>query len=313
MQISDQQLTTWSQAPSPTEMQKIQRTRDIIETTLGKHLPIEQIKKAYQLDSFKYEVFLQGSYANHTNVRFDSDVDIVMQLNTVFTPDKSRLDETQKALYALMHRDSLYKFKQFKTDIHTALVAEFGTHQVTWSNKCLNVLANASRVDADVVPCFQYRIYKRFISYTDQQFIEGMRFFDTSNDSEVINFPKIHLENCESKNTDTSGKFKDVVRIFKNMRNNLIDHRILGDKVAPSYFIENFLYNCSSPCFDGSYTECMLKTLQFLLDAIDTGRVSGFICANEQDNLISDKTWNTTDAALLVNKIGNYFLGNISL
>jgi predicted nucleotidyltransferase len=311
-QISNQQLEIWSHAPSPTEMQKIQNTRDLIESALAKHFPIEQIKKEYHLHSFKYEIYLQGSYANHTNVRFDSDVDIVVQLNSVFVPRKNMLDEVQKNLYDSMHSDSLYHFKQFKKDVYLSLIKEFGD-KTEWSDKCLNVLANGNRVSADVVPSFQYRIYKKFISHTNQEFVEGMRLFNTSDDSEIINYPKKHIENCQSKNTDTSGKFKDLVRIFKNMKNDLVEHNELGEKTASSYFIENLLYNCSSPCFDGSYTECMLKTLQFLLDAIDSGRVSGFVCANEQDSLINQKTWNINDAALFINKIGSYFLGNITI
>lgn len=313
MVISEQQLQTWSSAPSPTEMDRIKRTREIIEAALRRQLPVDQIKKAYQLSEFDYEVYLQGSYANSTNVRFDSDLDVAIQLNSVFKSDTSALELNQKALYDSMHRTSLYLFNHLKKDVYDALLRDFGTGQVQWSDKCLNVLKGTNRVDADVVPCLQYRIYKRFLSYTDQHFVEGMRFYDTSNDTEIINYPKTHLENCESKNVDTTGKFKDMVRIYKNMRNNLIDHDLLDEKVAPSYFIENLLYNCTSPCFDGSYTDCMVKTLQFIIDAIGAGRITGFICANEQDTLISAKTWNLDDLIKFINTIANYFTGEITL
>jgi len=313
MPISEQQLQVWSSAPSPTEMQKIRNTRKVIEDVLKRHLPIDQIKKAYGLSGFDYEVYLQGSYANSTNVRFDSDVDIVVQLNAVFGYDRTQLDEVQKLLHESAYgAGTNYRFKQYKEDIFNALKAELGA-AVHWDNKCLNVDGNTYRVDADVVPCFQYRLYKRFISFDNQHFIEGMKFYDTSNDHLIINYPKIHLANCESKNTDTGGKFKDLVRIYKNMRNNLVEHNQLGEDVAPSYFIENLLYNCSSPCFDGSYSDCMLKSLQFIIDAIEAGRITGFVCANEQDTLISSKTWNLEDLILFTNKIAFYYLGKIQL
>lgn len=313
MLISEQQLQTWASAPSPTEMQKIKNTRAVIEDILRRRLPTDQIKKAYGLNSLDYEVYLQGSYANNTNVRFDSDVDIVVQLNSVFAYDKSQLSEVEKALHDLAYSSSQYRFRQFKEDVYNALVAEITTSQTHWSDKCINVDKNTNRVAADVVPCFQYRLYKRFISYDNQSYVEGMRFFDTSNDKEIINFPKIHLKNCESKNVDTSGKFKDMVRIYKNMRNNLVEHGDIQKDTAPSYFVENLLYNCTSPCFDGSYGDCVLKTLQFIFDAIQTGRISGFICANEQDTLINDKTWNSTDLIVLVAKIADYYLGKITI
>lgn len=313
MPIAEEQLQTWASAPSPTEMARIKKTREIIEEALKKQLPVDQIKSSYQLREFKYEVYLQGSYANSTNISYDSDVDIVIQLNSVFKSDTSGLDEEQKARYDSMHSSSSYHFRHFKKDVYEALLREFGEGGIIWKDKYLKVPENSSRVNADVVPCLQYRIYKRFISYTDQEFVEGMRFFDTSDDTEIINFPKLHLDNCESKNVDTDGKFKDLVRIHKKMRNNLIEHGHLEKDTAPSYFIENLLYNCSSPCFDGNYTECMLKSLQFIVDAIEAGRVSGFVCANEQDDLISNETWNLNDLVKFMNKLANYYLEKITI
>lgn len=313
MPISEQQLRIWASAPSSTEMEKIRNTRTVIEDILKQNLPVDEIKRAHGLSSFGYEVYLQGSYANSTNVRFDSDVDIAVQLNAVFYSDKSQLTADERTLHALAYSGSSYRFKEWKEQVFKTLTDELGSGQVHWANKCLNVDENTYRKEADVVPCIQHKVYKRFISYNNQHFIEGMKLFDTSNDQEIINFPKIHLRNCESKNIDTSGKFKDLVRIYKNMRNNLIKGELIDEKVAPSYFIENLLYNCSSPCFDGNYGDCMLKTLQFIFDAIRAGRVSGFVCANEQDSLISATTWNQNDLISFVNKIGEYYLGEITV
>lgn len=313
MVISEEQLKIWANPPSPTEMQKIRNTRTIIEDILKRKLPVDEIKRVHSLSSFDYEVYLQGSYANSTNIRFDSDVDIVVQFNTVFYADKSQLTDGEKLLHSLAHHDSSYNFRQFKDAVFKALTDELGSEEVHWGDKCIGVDENTYRKDADVVPCIQYRLYKKFISHDNQHFVEGMKLFDTSNDQEIINFPKIHLKNCEAKNTDSNGKFKDLVRIYKNMRNNLIEKKIIGENVAPSYFIENLLYNCSSTCFDGNYSECMTNTLQFIFDAIQSGRDTGFVCANEQDSLISAKTWNQNDLLLFINKIGSYYLGQITV
>lgn len=313
MLIPEQQLQTWASPPSPTEMQKIRNTRTVIEDILKRKLPIDEIKKKYNLSNFGYEVYLQGSYANSTNIRFVSDVDIAVQLNAVFYSDKSQLDEDEKYLHSMSYSSSSYNFRQFKDQIFNALIEELGSEQVHWKNKCLNIDENTYRKEADVVPCIQYKLYKKFISYDNQNFVEGMKLFDTSNNKEIINFPKIHLKNCESKNVDTGGKFKDMIRIFKNMKHILIENNLLDEDVAPSYFIENLLYNCSSSCFDGNYEECMLKTLQYIFDAIQTDRISGFICANEQNSLISDKTWNISNLVTFVSKISNYYIGHITV
>lgn len=45
------------------------------------HVPIREALSAYKgLSQFKYEVFLQGSCKNHTNLGGDSDVDVVVRL-----------------------------------------------------------------------------------------------------------------------------------------------------------------------------------------------------------------------------------------
>ena len=40
-----------------------------------------------------YVSYLQGSYRNDTNIRGDSDVDLVLELNSVFKHDASVLSE----------------------------------------------------------------------------------------------------------------------------------------------------------------------------------------------------------------------------
>jgi len=306
--ISEQQLNNWAQAPSPTEMEKIKRTREIIENKIRTHLPIAEIKKKYGLDSFVFpEIYLQGSYANSTNIRFDSDVDIVVQFNDVFWSDKRQLSEVEKNIHSLSYSNSSYHFIEFKNDIFLALQKAFGANAV-YSDKCLKVKENTYRVNSDVVPCFQYRVYKKFISYNNQDYVEGMKFINTGNNSEIINFPKLHLKNCESKNIDTDGNFKSLVRVFKNIKRDLVDSGELNEKTAPSYFVENLLYNCSSPCFDGSFQDCVVKILQFIFDAMETGRISGFVCANEQNSLISNQTWNSVDLNTFIAKFGYYFL-----
>lgn len=97
------------------------------------------------------------------------------------------------------------------------------------------------------------------------------------------------------------------------MRNNLIDKKIIEKNLAPSYYIENLLYNCSSPCFKGGFVICMLESFQFIFDAIESGRISGFICANEQDNLITIDTWNKENLIKFMQIMANYFLGKITL
>jgi len=305
--IKEEQLEKWGSAPSSTEMQKIKNTKDLMEKVLKDFLPIEEIKKNHNLSSLSYEVYLQGSYRNSTNIRFDSDVDIVVQVNAVFWSDKSELSKTEIQLHEETYSRSEYEFSELKQEIFTALREYFG-EETEYKNKCIKIEGNTSRVDADIIPCFQYRIYKRFVSINNNNFIEGIKFYNTDTNEEVINFPKVHYENGCAKNKDTEGNFKSMVRVFKNFKRELIESGEIDEKLAPSYFIENLLYNCTPHCFNGSFSSCTLQILQFLFDAIKQDRLKSFICANEQDMLFSDKSWDLENAQSFISKSANFYL-----
>jgi len=132
--ITEEQLERWGSAPSSTEMRKIKHTKDLMEEVLKKFLPIDEIKKNHNLQSLTYEVYLQGSYKNSTNIRYDSDVDIVVQVNSVFWSDKSQLSETENQLHKTAYSSSEYKFSALKQEIFEALKKYFGD-QTEYKNK----------------------------------------------------------------------------------------------------------------------------------------------------------------------------------
>nr|MDD3720805.1 nucleotidyltransferase [Candidatus Gracilibacteria bacterium] len=306
---SEDKLSIWASAPSETEMIKIKNTKDYIEKVLKDYLDINEIKRKYNLSSFTYEVYLQGSYKNSTNIRYDSDVDIVVQVNSVFWSDKSELSPDEIDRYNKAYSNTSYGFLELKEEIYNVLKGYFG-EDVAYKNKCIKVNGNTNRVDADVVPCFQYRVYKKFISVDNCHFVEGIKFLNTNDNTEIINFPKVHYENGCSKNDDTDGKYKSMVRVFKNIKRDMVEKGLIDDNIAPSYFIENLIYNCTSHCFDGNYSESTLKIFQFLLDSIKQDRLKSFLCVNEQDMLFSNKTWNLADAIRFINDAGDYFLNS---
>ena len=92
---------------------------------------------------------------------------------------------------------------------------------------------------ADVLPAVQFKDYTGFQSINDENFDEGLEFVDAAG-NHTVNYPKLHIKNGEEKNSplQTNGRYKPSVRMFKNARNYMIDRRLLGDGVAPSYFVE---------------------------------------------------------------------------
>jgi hypothetical protein len=193
-----------------------------------------------QLD---YEIFLQGSYRNDTNVRADSDVDIVVQLNSTFGYDEAGLSLDQRQVF---HRD--YSdvpgdaWSVFRRSVLAALSARYGDAGIEERNRCLRVAGGPGRLAADVVPALQYRKYQWCYGRGYESYFEGIRFRDRSGRN-IVNYPKAHYENGVAKNAmnRTLGRYKRTVRMFKNARTRAVEEGHLGDDIAPSYFIDCLL------------------------------------------------------------------------
>lgn len=230
------------------------------------------------------EVFLQGSYKNDTNVRGDSDVDVVLCHTGAFYMDLSRLSPEDRGAYdaAFAATSVDYKYADFRSDA-TAYITDL-YNNVRSGRRALKIPGgNSGRRDADVLVAFQFRRYHEFKSLQNQRYDKGVCFFPAGG-SRIENFPKQHADNCTTKHQDTNGYFKPMVRIFKNMRNAMIDDGLLVDGAAPSYFIEGMLYNVPNAKFGGRYQETWVECFNHIV----TTDCDELVCANHMHWLVRD-------------------------
>lgn len=198
-------------------------------------------------------VFLQGSYKNNTNIRGDSDVDVVVQCTDVFFHNLSQ-DDNRLSGYS----DGVIDFNDFDDAAARSLIEAYGRDSVTIKNKSIKVTFKSSSYnDADVVLAFPYRNYTSGSNY-----IEGIAIRNRSNRNLIVNYPKQHFENGNRKSNSTNGLFKTYVRLVKNARKYLSDKYGEGFLNAPSYFIESLVYNLEDRII-------MQHPVKFLSDAID--------------------------------------------
>jgi len=155
-----------------------------------------------------------------------------------YFPGDVFLSETDKATYWTNFQPSQYTFRQFKAEVLAILQAEFGEREVARKNKCLRVNGNSQRVNADVVPCFEHRRLKSLYEI-DAKGIE----FQADSGEHINSFPEQHYDNGVAKNENTNRMFKSEVRILKNVRNELIDRKMMADNEMPSFFLECLVYN----------------------------------------------------------------------
>jgi tRNA nucleotidyltransferase (CCA-adding enzyme) len=244
MNFSEQQLITWSKPVSTSEDQKCQNA-------------ISQVTAALKSNfGNKISIFLQGSYRNNTNVRQNSDVDIVMRYDEAYYPDLQRLSDVDKATYNAQSISGEYNFDDLKADTQSALKEVFTT-DVQRNNKCIQVNGNSYRITADVIPCF---VLKRFKTLHTVE-AEGIKFYSDDR-KEIISFPNQHYSNGTAKTEQTYRLYKRMVRILKVINYRLIDEGTISDNLASSFFIECLVYNVQNVNFiSGNYTQTLRNVI----------------------------------------------------
>jgi hypothetical protein len=123
----------------------------------------------------------------------------------------------------------------------------FGKTEVVRNDKCIDVKENTYRVNADVVPCYKY---KKFRTPYDVS-IEGIQLF-TDKGVKIVSFPDQHFNNGQNKNVQTSRMYKSVVRILKNIENELVDQGEINKEFMSSFFLECLVWNVPNADFNAT-------------------------------------------------------------
>lgn len=254
MKFTEDQIKLYSAPLSDTENQKclnaIRAIRDALKklgySTDSEVQPIETdtfaysttLRKSYSDE--KIQIFIQGSYANNTCVRGESDVDIAIV----------RLDQYEYAfgkVYAPTSYSKKVEGKIFKDTVEKTL-REYFPYCVTRKNKSIKVDGNTYRKQADSVPCFAMHYYNNSESNDFLNFLEGVTIY--ADDGTIINnFPKQHISNGKRKNASTSYRYKKMVRVIKKLRYMMEDYGYSSAKSVSSFGLESLLWNIPDEVF----------------------------------------------------------------
>lgn len=271
----------------------------------------KRIRDAIEADrrlTGKVRIFVKGSYANNTNVRRDSDVDIAVEWNA--WAYISRANEAKKYTWdelGIPTGDADPEPAVFRRWVEEALIAAFGSAKVdTSGNKAITVERNTNTLDADVVPCFQH---KRYDGPGRTPHI-GIRLYPRKGGM-VENWPEQNRANGNRKNTDTSHRYKQVVRALKRLENDMVAAGLLDSEVH-GFFIECLLYNLPNGVFGYlSYKQTMLEVLAKLWNQINDGEHADWVEVNGLKWLWrSGQTWTPEEAADFAKKAWNYIKGD---
>lgn len=223
----ENQFATWARPLSETEETRCENAKGMIAKALKAH-PVLATKDI--------GVFAQGSYRNGTNVRAESDVDIAVCCYSTVNPDYQIAPNLNNSVTGIT-TPATYSERALRRDVGQALTDYFGSDRVTAGNKALEVHANSYRIDADVVPCIEQRLYKPSGSWFSGTAIYPVR------GGLIVNWPEQNYENGVAKNERTGTSFKKLVRVIKNLRNDMVEANIAAAEPIPSYLIECLVWN----------------------------------------------------------------------
>ena len=248
--ISESTLSSWSHHEAGTAFKQA-------------HVPIREALELHEgLSQFKYDVFLQGSYKNDTNLGGDSDVDVVVRLSSKLKPVVAALtgERLQKDG---SHRFVHQQWRSFRDEALKALRARFGRAAKS-GRKTLKVPKGRIPADADIVVTVSHR--------------EGIGFYLPDERRWVVSYPQQHHQRGSKKEEATTRRFKRTIRMFKAARNHIVDKGVLTKSDAPSYFIECLLYNVPDQVFKRK----LAPTYTGILDWLKSAELKDFKCQNGQ-------------------------------
>ena len=277
MAIPESQLSRWSDHGAQ-------------DPSIRTHETIRQVLDAYQWPPRMTRVFhLQGSYRNDTNIRGDSDVDVVLEMTSAFNHDANALSQYEQGVVAASFQSADYNWNGFRREVLKALEGGFGKGMVAQGNKSIKLKADPPRLAADVVVCIGHRRYDSSYSYA-----EGITFYALQDKRWIVNYPKEHYKNGVAKSSRTSDRFKRTVRMFKSARNRLESTGRIGADLAPSYFIECLIYNAPDWAFQYGFQDTYSAVVNWIVQN-DLDRI---VCQNGQQWLFgpSPEQWSVEDA-----------------
>lgn len=233
-------IEAYSEKISSTEKEQCERAIDMVKDALTEYgYKLTKSRENFSDDGYAYyyrmsdsmfgalTVIIQGSFANNTNIKRYSDVDVSVVFDSILSMN----------LYS--------DFLNFKAKIYNALHDKFGT-DVVRCNKSIKVYGNTGRKSIDVVAAYSI----------DNSIENGIQFL-TDEKERIVNYPLKQIENENKKNRNTNYMFKKYVRILKNIKEDMIESGYESAKLVGSFQVESLLWNLEDSVYTKCYSLCL--------------------------------------------------------
>lgn len=289
-------LSQWIKPSSDHEKTQQDRAERMVRDAIDARSSLKDLNKW---------IYTKGSYPNNTNVRQDSDVDVVVELHECryydYASGVTRPRSSPGGKY-----EGIWTPELWRAEINQALVDTFKAASLDTSGKIATEISAVagSRPSADVVPSFLYYRYDDAARTSSKQ---GSCVFPTNGGAKIVNWPDQQLTNGRAKNTATSQRYKNYVRALKNAENTLVAAGTISK--LPSYFMECLVFNVPDATLTtGTLDKGFQETLRWLyLRLKDGSAYENWVEPNWCKWLFKGvQKWSVDDAETLVLKTWSY-------
>lgn len=226
----------------------------------------EAIEACLSLKGVDRNIYAKGSYANNTNVRLDSDVDVSVDCHALLYWDYAPYVTQPTPPLPGSPYKSPWTPTAWRTTVVAAMEKKFGKADVDTSGSVAIQIKEVpgSRPSIDVVPGFHYRMY----TVPDRSaFHDGSCVYPATG-ARLINWPAQQLKNGRLKNDNTGKRYKDFVRVLKNAENKLASDGTIPE--LASYLMECLVYNVANPTLSaGTRDQAFRATLVELWSGLE--------------------------------------------
>lgn len=281
----------------------MQADYDFIEKILKQAVVNASIRTPY-FDPKDVEIYLQGSYACNTNIKFQSKIEVIVEIN------KTRdYDYNTMSFHDMKFRDNFFidfdhyfDVKRFKAVLADELKKILGTKIILGTTTILIPAYGAIQHSFDIFPCFKYKFFR-----PEGGSIRSKLVYDEKLEEHFLMFTNLHTINGNLKDSMTQGNFKRIVRMMKNIvaisaREDKNIHPVRG------YYIECLLYNVPNEMYlshDQKLSSIFLKIINWL----NFANMNDFVCQNQIWSLWgnADGFWEQHYARQFINDIIEFY------
>lgn len=261
-------------------------------------------KVAPYFDPKDVVIYLQGCYACKTNTRFQSKIEVIVELTKTreFDYETMKREDMKMRDNFFIDFDHYFDVKRFK-DVLAEEIEKLLKVNVRKNTTTILVPAYGNlQHSIDVFPCFKYKFFR-----PEGGSIRAKLVYDEKLEEHFLMFTNLHTVNGDLKDSMTQGAFKRMVRLIKTLaaisaREDNIIHNVRG------YYIECMLYNVPNEMYfarDGKLLSVFLKVINWL----NFANLDDFVCQNQVWSLWgnADGFWYQSAARQFINDVIEFY------